>query len=129
MIEPDPKDVERNTKSLYALKEQAGYRFIESVAESMAYQQALVRFYRTEFENAAKDDREHRKALLETFNEKEKYWHCLKMLADDGGVVIEEETNLRDPDYICLYCGNLVARVGHDYACPIVVIAALRRDG
>jgi len=49
MIEPRQEDIARNIRSLTALYTQLGQRiipFIESVSESLAYQQAVVRDYR-----------------------------------------------------------------------------------
>lgn len=49
MIEPRQEDIERNEKSFTALYDQLGRRpweFINHMAESMAYQQALVRDYK-----------------------------------------------------------------------------------
>jgi hypothetical protein len=60
MIEPRQEDIERNTRSFRALYIQEGQdisRFIDSIAESMAYQQALVRYYQEQEREQIREDR------------------------------------------------------------------------
>lgn len=69
MIEPRQEDIERNARSFHALYGMEGcdiYRFIDAIAESMAYQQALVRDYREREREQIHEDRRKQRATKRT---------------------------------------------------------------